>query len=101
MVVEPGLEGEPGWKLWGGGEDQVVQKGDEGVPVSQGPPILLALFYYYFFFFLYHVFIVTVQELACSASYGVKKTLISKQSNKVKPITDHLQVRQVPGASPT
>ena len=42
-----------------------------------------------------------VQELACSASYGVKKTLISKQNNKMKPITDRLQVRQVPGASPT
>ena len=54
-----------------------------------------------FLFFLYPVFIVTGQELACSASYGVKKTLISKQNNKVKPITDHLQVRQVPGASPT
>ena len=54
-----------------------------------------------FIFILYHVFIVMVQELACSASYGVKKTLISKQNNKMKPITDRLQVRQVPGASPT
>ena len=32
----------------------------------------------FLFLFLYHVFIVTVQELACSASSGVKKTLISK-----------------------
>ena len=56
-------------------------------------------FFFFFFFFLYHVFIVTVQELACSASYSVKKTLISKQNNKVKLITDHLQVRQIPGTS--
>jgi len=28
------------------------------------------------FLFLYHVFIVNEQELACSTSYGVKKTLI-------------------------
>ena len=64
-------------------------------------PTVVLSFFFFFFFFLYHVFIVTVQELACSASYGVKKTLISKQNNKVKPITDHLQVRQVPGASST
>ena len=37
VAVEPGLEREPGWKLWGGGEDQVTQKGDEGLPISQGP----------------------------------------------------------------
>ena len=64
----------------------------------------VALFFFSFlfwFYFLYHMFIVIVQELACSASHGVKKTLISKQSNKVKPITNRLQVRQVPGASPT
>ena len=29
---------------------------------------------FFFFFFSNHVFIVKVQELACSASYGVKKT---------------------------
>ena len=33
---------------------------------------------FFLFFFLYYVFIVTVQELACSASYCVKITLISK-----------------------
>jgi len=31
---------------------------------------------YFIFIFLYHVLLVKVQELACSASYGVKKTLI-------------------------
>ena len=50
--------------------------------------VLLAVFTFFNFFnFLYHVFIVMVQELACSASYGIKKTLISKQNNKVKLIT--------------
>ena len=64
--------------------------------------VLLARFFSFsFFFFLYHVSIVTVQELACSASYGVKKTSISKQNNKVKPITNGLQVRQIPGGLPT
>ena len=37
MTVEPSLEGEPGWKLRGGREDQVAQKGGERVLVSQGP----------------------------------------------------------------
>ena len=37
MAVEPGLEGDLGWKLRGHGEDQVAQKGGEGVSVSQGP----------------------------------------------------------------
>ena len=47
------------------------------------------------FFFLYHVFIVTVQELACSASYGVNKTLISnnqKTNEKYKIISNSCQV---------
>ena len=43
-------------------------------------------FFFFFFFFLYHVFLVKVQELACSASYGVKKTLIPKLRNKGKTI---------------
>jgi len=33
---------------------------------------------FFLLFSLYHVFIVTVQELACSASYGVNKTSWSK-----------------------
>ena len=37
MAVEPGLEREQGWKLRGGGEDQIAQKGGERVPVSQDP----------------------------------------------------------------
>jgi len=38
------------------------------------------------FFFLYQVFIVTVQELACSASYSVNKTSISKTKKQTKII---------------
>jgi len=33
-------------------------------------------FLFFFFFVLYHVFMVKVQELAFSASYGVQETLI-------------------------
>ena len=64
--------------------------------------IFLARFYifYFFLFFLYYVFIVTVQELACSASYGVNKTSISIHSNKGKPIAARLQVCQVLDTSP-
>ena len=34
VAVEPTLEGDQGWKLWGGGEDQIAQKMGEGVPIS-------------------------------------------------------------------
>ena len=57
-------------------------------------------FFFFSFFFLYHVFVVTVQELACSASYGVNKTPISKHSNKGKTIVFHLQVCQILDTSP-
>ena len=58
------------------------------------------IFSFFFSFFLYHVFIVTVQELACRASYGVNKTSISKQSNKGKTIALHLQGCQILDTSP-
>ena len=64
--------------------------------------ILLAHFFCLFiiFFFLYHVFIVTVQELACSASYDVNKTSIAKYSNKTKTRAFRLQVCQILDTSP-
>ena len=64
--------------------------------------IILALFFFFFFFFffLYHVFIVTVQELACSASYCVNKTSISEYNNKGKTIAFYLQVCQILDTSP-
>jgi len=36
-------------------------------------------FFFFFFFFLSHIFVVKVQEIAWSASYGENKTI--KQSN--------------------
>ena len=60
----------------------------------------LFFFFFFFFFFLYHVFIVTVQELAGSASYGVNKTSISKHNNKRKAIAFRLQVCQILDTSP-
>ena len=60
--------------------------------------IFLARFF--FFFFLYHVFVVKVQELACSASYGVNKTTLlapgKKPSTQVplvwnQPHTSHIK----------
>jgi len=50
---------------------------------------------FFSFFFFNHVFIVKVQELACSASYGVKKTLISinqKTKENYKIISKSCQV---------
>ena len=41
-----------------------------------------------------------VQELACSARYGVNKTSISKHNNKGKTIAFRLQVCQVLDTSP-
>ena len=60
-----------------------------------------AITLFFFFFFLYHLFIITVQELSCSASYGVNKTSISKHSNKGKTIAFRLQVCQILDTSPS
>ena len=63
-----------------GGVGEVVREGE----VVRGPTPKRCFFL--FFLFLYHVFIVTLQELACSASYGVNKTSISKHIiTKEKP----------------
>ena len=35
-----------------------------------------------YFFYLTHMFIVKVQELACTVRYGINKTLIPKTNNK-------------------
>jgi len=60
-------------------------------------PISWSVFFFFFFlfFFLNHVFIVKEQELACSASYRVKKTLISinqKTNENYKIISKSCQV---------
>jgi len=54
-----------------------------------------SFFFFFFLFFFNHVFILKVQELACSASYGVKKTLISinqKTNENYKIISKFCQV---------
>jgi len=40
------------------------------------------LFFFSFSFFLYHIFVVNVQEIAWSASYGENKTQNPKRTNK-------------------
>src|SRR5437868_2897963 len=42
----------------------------------------LLLLFFFLFFYLNHIFIVKVQELACTVRYGINKTLIPKTSNK-------------------
>ena len=37
---------------------------------------------FFFFFFLYHIFVVKVQEIAWSPSYGENKTQNPKRTNK-------------------
>jgi len=46
---------------------------------NRGLFFFLFLFLFLFLFFLYHIFVVKVQEIAWSASYGQNKTV--KQSN--------------------
>jgi len=44
--------------------------------------ILFFIFIFIFYFFLYHIFVVKVQEIAWSASYGENKTQNPKPTNK-------------------
>jgi len=39
-------------------------------------------FFNFYFYFLYHIFVVKVQEIAWSASYGENKTQNPKRTNK-------------------
>jgi len=49
----------------------------EGAERERGRGLFFSLFF--FFFYYYHIFVVKVQEIAWSASYGQNKTV--KQSN--------------------
>ena len=40
--------------------------------------------FFFFFFYLIIFIVLTVQEFACSKSYGVNKTTKAKTTNKVK-----------------
>ena len=57
-------------------------------------------FFIFFYFFLYHIFVVTVQEIAWSASYGENKTQKPKRTNKGKIHHGSLQLGYVPGPGP-
>jgi len=50
--------------------------------VERGRGLFFIFFFFYFLFFLYHIFVVKVQEIAWSASYGENKTQNPKRTNK-------------------
>jgi len=57
-------------------------------------------FFLFFFFFLYHIFVVKVQEIAWSASYGVNKTQNPKRTDKGNIRNNSLQLGSVPVPGP-
>ena len=60
----------------------------------------LFLFFYFYFYFLYHIFVVKVQEIAWSASYGENKTQNPKRTNKGKIGHQSLHLGSVPVPGP-
>jgi len=48
----------------------------------EGSEGFFSFFLFFFFFFLSHIFVVKVQEIAWSASYGENKTQKPKRTNK-------------------
>jgi len=68
----------------GGGADE-KDEGNKGLFFS----------FVFFFFFLYHIFVVKVQEIAWSASYGENKTQNAKRTNKGKIRNTTLQLGSV------
>jgi len=56
--------------------------------------------FFLFFIFLYHIFVVKVQEIAWSASYGENKTQKPKRTNKGKIRHTTLQLGSVPVPGP-
>jgi len=55
---------------------------------------------FFFFVFLYHIFLVKVQEIAWSASYGENKTQNPKRTDKGNIRSIFLQQGSVPVPSP-
>jgi len=57
------------------------------------------LLFLFFYFFLYHIFVVKVQEIAWSTSYGENKTQNPKPTNKgnIRHISLHSGAVPVPG----
>jgi len=60
--------------------------------------LTIVTFLFFLFFFLYHVFVVKVQELACSASYGINKTILLAPGKK--PLSQVPLVWNQPHISP-
>ena len=56
--------------------------------------------YFFYIFFLYHIFVVKVQEIAWSASYGENKTHNPKRTNKGTIWNISLQLGSVPVPGP-
>jgi len=56
--------------------------------------------FFLFFFFLYHIFVVKVQEIAWSASYGENKTKKPKRTNIGNIRNNSLQLGSVPVPGP-
>jgi len=59
-----------------------------------------SFFSIFLFLFLYHIFVVKVQEIAWSASYGENKTQNPKRTNKGKIRHQSLQLGSVPVPGP-
>jgi len=57
-------------------------------------------FFFFFFLFLCHIFVVKVQEIAWSASYGENKTQKPKRTNKGTIRNISLQLGSVPVPGP-
>jgi len=57
-------------------------------------------FLFFLFFFLYHIFVVKVQDIAWSASYGENKTQNPKRTNKGNIRNISLQLGSVPVPGP-
>jgi len=57
-------------------------------------------FSFFFFLFLYHIFVVKVQEIAWSASYGENKTQNPKRTNKGNIRNTTLRLGSVPVPGP-
>jgi len=57
-------------------------------------------FIFFIFIFIYHIFVVKVQEIAWSASYGENKTQNPKRTNKGNIRNISLQLGSVPVRGP-
>jgi len=77
--------------ITGGGADEK----DEG-----NGGLFIFIYFYFYFYFLYHIFVVKVQEIAWSASYGENKTQNPKRTNKGTLRNISLQLGPVPVPGP-